>query len=347
MFHSKKKSHVERRIDSALQPFSVVPVFFSTPSPIPSSSSCSSSSSFHTSSLTQESKRKIVARQKKQKNLALRAERDRQDVQDLVDPITGDLRPSALSGGFFARQGQNPTESSEGNKYEKSLLKKVVLERDEIWFSQPPQYTSSSQPSFPPSIQPTHFNHLSSETDRDFLLKDLPETHLAHTPAGAQSLRGTVPSATDQQAYEEDSAQEGKMSEQVMRVLDLRNADAKGIRRENIRRIVEVFGGDLNEVVPSSSSGSAEPRMNTGHPTVTSAILTHRIHLLSNHMAQNPRDVHNKKHLRELVHQRAKILKYYKQRVGRKGGEGEGAYLGLLEKLGLDRRAVEGELIVR
>lgn len=143
------------------------------------------------------------------------------------------------------------------------------------------------------------------------------------------------------------------MSEQTMRVLDLRNADAKGVRKESVRRIVEVFGGDLNandngEGVSEKVDGEpVVPRMNTGHPTVTSAILTHRIHLLNTHLAANPRDVHNKKRLRELVHQRAKILSYYKKRVGRRGGEGEGAYLGLLDKLGLDRRGVEGELIVR
>jgi small subunit ribosomal protein S15 len=147
---------------------------------------------------------------------------------------------------------------------------------------------------------------------------------------------------------------EAKMSEQTMRVLDLRNADAKGVRKESVRRIVEVFGGDLNannnNNAGSGVDGKQEPvapRMNTGHPTVTSAILTHRIHLLNTHLAANPRDVHNKKRLRELVHQRAKILNYYKKRVGRRGGEGEGAYLGLLDKLGLDRRGVEGELIVR
>lgn len=300
----------------------------------------------------------------------------------MVDPILGDLKPEVRTGGFFARQqsgsnanNNNNAKEEVGGKYERSLLKKVVLDRQSIWFSQPPQYPSQytvENSSFPAPIQPavytgslsstpttnsdsTSTSNLNLNADQTFLFKHLPETLLSSLPAAQAAKLGKTPSPAERRAYEEAVAMEAKMSEQTMRVLDLRNADAKGVRKESVRRIVEVFGGDLNLNANNNGEGVSEkadgepvaPRMNTGHPTVTSAILTHRIHLLNTHLAANPRDVHNKKRLRELVHQRAKILSYYKKRVGRRGGEGEGAYLGLLEKLGLDRRGVEGELIVR
>ena len=320
-----------------------------------------SSRTFTTSPTSLESKRKITARQKKQKNLASRAERTRQDVHDLVDPVMGDLRGESKSGGFFARQAKgkssansnsaSSTDDSSSGKYPNSLLNKVILDRTSIWFSQPPQYPPtypSSTHTFPSPIHPTHYSQsLTSPPDIALITQHLPETYLTSTPAAQAIRQGQTPTSAQAQSHEDKTQGEAKMSEQVMRVLDLRNADARGIRKENVRRIVEVFGGDLNTSDNSDSPTTDLPRMNTGHPTVTSAILTHRIHLLSTHLAQNPRDVHNKKHLRQLVHDRAKILAYYKRRVGRRGGEGEGAYLGLLDKLGLDRRAVEGELIVR
>ena len=290
----------------------------------------------------------------------------------------GDLKPEVRTGGFFARQQSGSNASSSGSKeevggkYERSLLRKVVLDRQSIWFSQPPQYPSQytvENSSFPAPVQPAVYTGSLSSTsdstststetklnaDQTFLFKHLPETLLSSLPAAQAAKLGKTPSPAERRQHEEALAMEAKMSEQTMRVLDLRNADAKGVRKESVRRIVEVFGGDLNLNANNNGEGVSEkadgepvaPRMNTGHPTVTSAILTHRIHLLNTHLQSNPRDVHNKKRLRELVHQRAKILSYYKKRVGRRGGEGEGAYLGLLDKLGLDRRGVEGELIVR
>jgi small subunit ribosomal protein S15 len=54
----------------------------------------------------------------------------------------------------------------------------------------------------------------------------------------------------------------------------------------------------------------------------------------------NKRDVHNKRALRTLVHKRAKVLNYFRRK-------NEVGYVELLEKLGLEREAVEGEVIVR
>ena len=58
------------------------------------------------------------------------------------------------------------------------------------------------------------------------------------------------------------------------------------------------------------------------------------------HLTRAPRDIHNRRTLRMLVHQRAKMLKYLK-RVDRD------RYATVLSRLALDPRAVEGEIIVR
>lgn len=73
--------------------------------------------------------------------------------------------------------------------------------------------------------------------------------------------------------------------------------------------------------------------------TRVAALLTQKIRNLHQHILQNPRDIHNKRPLRTLVHQRAKILKYLKRTQ-------PGDYDLVLRDLGLERRAVEGELIV-
>lgn len=74
--------------------------------------------------------------------------------------------------------------------------------------------------------------------------------------------------------------------------------------------------------------------------TSPAAILTQRIRNIHDHLQVNKRDVHNKRALRTLVHKRAKILNYFRRK-------NEVGYVELLEKLGLERAAVEGEVIVR
>jgi small subunit ribosomal protein S15 len=70
------------------------------------------------------------------------------------------------------------------------------------------------------------------------------------------------------------------------------------------------------------------------------AMLTMRIRSLAEHLSQNNRDKHSKRGLRGLVHRRAALLKYFKR-------EEPARYEALLADCGLERRAVEGELIIR
>lgn len=69
------------------------------------------------------------------------------------------------------------------------------------------------------------------------------------------------------------------------------------------------------------------------------ALLTMKIRKLWDHLQRNRRDVSNRRSIRQLVHQRAKILKYLK-RLDR------GRYETVLGRLGIEEGAIEGELVV-
>ena len=127
------------------------------------------------------------------------------------------------------------------------------------------------------------------------------------------------------------------------RLVDLRNANARGITYENTRRIVATFSEPENPT-------------DTGRPEVqgvcfsrrvfrrvadpcTAALATMRIRNLWDHLGRCKKDIANRRSLRRLVHKRAKILRYLKT-------VDEDRYDRVLERLGLERGAVEGELVV-
>jgi len=112
----------------------------------------------------------------------------------------------------------------------------------------------------------------------------------------------------------------------LAKLVDLRNANAAGIAFENRRRVIAAF----------SESGNPN---DTGRTEVQAALLTLQIRNIWNHLNQFKRDVANRRSLRRLVHQRAKLLKYLKR-------TDRDRYEQVLERLGLERGAVEGELVV-
>lgn len=69
------------------------------------------------------------------------------------------------------------------------------------------------------------------------------------------------------------------------------------------------------------------------------ALLTLQIRNVWDHLRAFKRDVSNRRSLRRLVHQRAKLLKYLKR-------TDRDRYERILERLGLEPGAVEGELVV-
>ena len=75
------------------------------------------------------------------------------------------------------------------------------------------------------------------------------------------------------------------------------------------------------------------------HQDFAVALITMKIRNLWNHLTRSRKDFSNQRALRQLVHQRAKMLKYLK-RVDRE------RYMTILERVGLEPESVEGELIV-
>ena len=65
-----------------------------------------------------------------------------------------------------------------------------------------------------------------------------------------------------------------------------------------------------------------------------------RIHAVADHKLSMPRDDHCKMGLRALIMQRAKLLKYLK-------GYNLERYVSCLKDIGVEQRAVEGEIVVK
>lgn len=80
-------------------------------------------------------------------------------------------------------------------------------------------------------------------------------------------------------------------------------------------------------------------RRRTIDPRPTAAILTYRIRSLLTHLAAMPRDIQNRRPLRSLVHQRARILRYLRAIDVKRYDE-------CLTKIGVVPRAVEGEVVM-
>lgn len=113
---------------------------------------------------------------------------------------------------------------------------------------------------------------------------------------------------------------------QLARVVDLRNANARGIAFENRRRIIAAFS-------PKKDASDS------GYPEVQVALLTMKIRNIWDHLMESKKDIHSRRALRILVHQRSKQLKYIK-RLDRD------RYDRVLERCALEPEAVEGELVL-
>lgn len=189
--------------------------------------------------------------------------------------------------------------------YEGSRLQKVVLLPNDIWYAPVPDYANGAEP--------PHYLPGISESERQLLFEGVPHATaaLSYDPERPAS---SAAAAADQE----------KQTEALKRILDLRNASKAGIEVVNRQRIIAEFGRHEND---------------TASPEVQAALLTHKIRSLAEHIAQNKRDIQNRRQLRMFVHQRARILKYAKR-------QDEDRYDELLKDLGLSPAAVEGEIMV-
>ncbi|PIL31241.1 hypothetical protein GSI_05939 [Ganoderma sinense ZZ0214-1] len=170
-----------------------------------------------------------------------------------------------------------------------------------------------------------YYNYGLGEKEKETLFEALPQLTVEGNVASLNSMvhrHGSM--LAEKYKYEELKEQVNRVH--FARLVDLRNANAQGIAYENRRRIVAAFSEPENPT-------------DTGRPEVQAAIATYRIRNLWDHLSRCKKDIANRRSLRRLVHKRAKMLRYLKS-------VDEDRYDRILERLGLERGAVEGELVV-
>ncbi|KAI0701159.1 S15/NS1 RNA-binding domain-containing protein [Cytidiella melzeri] len=177
---------------------------------------------------------------------------------------------------------------------------------------------------------PTYTNFGIGESEKKMLFETLPEMSIeAHRLVLQRDLAREDAQITPNDLQEIEGYYgplEHHKASMLARIVDLRNANAKGIAFENRRRCVEAFSEDGN---PND----------TGRPEVQAAILTMQIRNVWDHIHKFKHDIGSRRSLRTLVHKRAKILKYLKRKD-------RDRYDAVLDRLGLEPKSVEGELVI-
>jgi small subunit ribosomal protein S15 len=272
---------------------------------------CSPRTSFHSSALTYESARQRESRLQKKTARARREALARERIINAPHPCLG-YRP--------------------GNEqlWLRSDLCNIILTPEKI------QSTPSARLGNQDVVFPANYQYGIGPREKRILMEDLPTVRMQQQTSHLDSL---------QPESEEEATRafhvETKSKSQMARLLDLKNADAGGIAFQNRRRIVEAFGepGKRNDTgrteVQGTSRFVSQPASVNMHPLV--AILTYSIHNLWAHVDYFRRDIHNRRNLQLLLHQRAVLLRYLKR-------TGRARYNALLPRLGIEPEVVEGEV---
>ncbi|KAF8156924.1 hypothetical protein B0H34DRAFT_750859 [Crassisporium funariophilum] len=171
---------------------------------------------------------------------------------------------------------------------------------------------------------PKQFGFGVNEVEKRMLFEDLPLVSAEMAVGNRPNVAGIL--AQSSESVREAESRELAKAKLFAKTLDLRNANAAGIAYENRRRIILAFS-------------SPENPFDTGRAEVQAALLTYKIRNLWNHLKTFRRDIGNRRSLRTLVHERAKVLKYLK-------GKSRDRYETVLERLALEPESVEGELVV-
>lgn len=268
----------------------------------------------------------------------------------LLQQIRDETQPDPVLG-YRPGNAREPGTNDE-SLWENCELKKIILKKEEVWgvtedrrgnLVSVETEASAGSAEERRAVEeqgggPLRLNFGLEESDRQLLFKDLPDVMVKDRILDSLANNGANASAFYRAAQEDPAArqiedeyealqrQEGRSADFLARILDLRNASAKGIDVENKRRIVAHFGGE------TKSSGTVETQV---------ALLTYRLHLLHEHLSKPAfrKDNVTRRSMTLLVHKRAKLLKYLKR-------QSEQRYVDLLTRVGLHRRAVEGEIIV-
>ncbi|KAF8602397.1 S15/NS1 RNA-binding domain-containing protein [Ceratobasidium sp. AG-I] len=223
-------------------------------------------------------------------------------------------RPDAVLG-----HSRNP----EGEKlWQQSDLCKILLTPAKILESQTREVHSVSG-TIP---LPEHLNFGIKSPEEELVFRALPEVVSQQTFFQTTKAQYDAENPRHAHALEEAEAKATIGAIHLARIADLRNASAAGIAAENRRRCVEAFS------LPDKPN-------DTGRSEVQAAIWTAEIRNLASHLKTNTHDIHNRRSLRRLVHKRAKILRYLRK-------TDPARYQAILPRLGLEAKAVEGELLV-
>lgn len=273
--------------------------------------------SFSTSAVNFVSKRKQTSRLKKKQNIARK--------QSFVDAESSNLPSPAL--GYAA---------GEEDIWTKSELARITLTAQQVYnneggvsgrasLSEITGVPDDPTDAFPGIEIPKLLNTPMSNEDLMTMFKTLPSLS-AQRKANFSTLQSDV----DIETIVENERQK---LETFSRLIDLRNASAKGIMLENIRRCISAFGdGYVN-----SNTSQPSHQGDSGKIEVQAAILTTRIRAIVSHLLLNTRDTQNKRSLSQLIQQRAKLLKYLKNQSNTR-------YDSVLPRLGLTAKAIEMEI---
>jgi len=262
------------------------------------------SSSLHTSSpiLVAENHRKRQARTSKKVNT-------QKDKERQIHAETN--RPHVVLG----------TRPGEDAKWLNCDLSKVLVDEEDLMAN------TKMQPLVRPSGEiylPKYLGFGVGDAEKKMLFENLPT--LSAEAGVSLKARGNPTPLKLSEYMETMEKRELDKANAFARVLDLRNANAGGIAYENRRRIITEFS-------------ESENPFDTGRPEVQAALLTFKIRNLWTHLIKFKRDIVNRRSLRKLIHERAKILKYLK-RLDRD------RYDNVLERLALAPESVEGELVI-
>jgi small subunit ribosomal protein S15 len=226
--------------------------------------------------------------------------------------------------------GTRPTE--EGEKWRKCALANVLINEDLLSSS-----TALEKKKFTlGEVEvPTQVGFGVDAVEQKILLDYLPVV----TADVAQ--RGE----SDPQFYENGIKTQLHKANMFAKILDLRNANAKGISYVNRRRIIFAFSTPQTPF----DTGRTEvqgTQLNLVHQicpflnfAIAVALLTYKIRSVWKHLTTSKSDTGNRRNLRQLVHKRAKMLRYLKR-------TSRARYDILLERLALEPESVEGELVI-
>ena len=182
----------------------------SLPSPVPSSTRA-----FSSTPSTSESRARRKTRLVRKANLEKKVQLVRQTEQSRPDPVFG-----------YAKGHES--------LWEKSLLKKILLDKEQVWG----KVVKGEGEEAGEGRDKLYNFGLDRETAHQ-LSTVLPAT------AALRSTLGDGQTSVDSvmlNRFEKATVLEEQKKDTLMRIVDLRNADSKGIDVENTRRIVETFG---------------------------------------------------------------------------------------------------------